>query len=486
MTRDKPVLIVGAGPAGLTAAFELARNRLPVRIVEMSDHVGGISRTETRDGYRFDIGGHRFFSKNEEVNELWQEMLGEQFLRVPRLSRIFFKGAFFDYPLAPFRTLWKLGVFESAAIVLSYFHAKAFPQRDVKTFEQWVVNRFGRRLFNTFFKTYTEKVWGISCDKLSADWAAQRIKGLSLRAAVLHAILGNSDARSLIKEFDYPRYGPGQMWERFRDAVVDRGGEISVNSDAVRLAHDGDGNITSVAIESGGALEHHPVSHVITSMPLPTLIERLDPAPPAAVLEAAKQLRHRDFLLVGLVVNRPQLFPDNWIYIHTPGVGVGRIQNFKNWSAQMLPDPGKTSLGMEYFCTRGDAIWNSSDEQLIAQATRELEQLGLASASEVEHGVVIRQPMAYPIYDDAYQARIRIVRDYLETFENLQTVGRNGMHRYNNQDHSMLTGLYAARNVMGGDHDLWNINTERSYHESLDAKRAMTPASEDRKVAVNV
>jgi protoporphyrinogen oxidase len=479
------ILIVGAGPAGLTAAYELVRHGRNVRVVEMTDHVGGISRTETKGGYRFDIGGHRFFSKDAEVNALWQEMLGEEFLRVPRLSRIFFDGQFYDYPLSAFRTLWKLGVVESTAIVLSYLHAKAFPHRDVRTFEQWVVNRFGRRLFNTFFKTYTEKVWGMRCDQISADWAAQRIKDLSLKAALLHALLGNSDARSLINEFDYPRYGPGQMWERFRDAICARGAIVSLSTDAVRFHHDGRGTMNAVSVESSGGAERQSVSHVITSMPLPTLIQRLDPAPPPNVLEAARHLHHRDFILVGLVVNRPSVFPDNWIYIHSPGVSVGRIQNFKNWSADMLPDASKTSLGMEYFCTRGDALWQSSDDELIARAKRELEQLSLAKASDVERGIVIRQPMAYPIYDDAYQLRIAVIREYLKSFMNLQTVGRNGMHRYNNQDHSMLTGLYAARNVMGAHHDLWSINTERSYHESLDAKPAsgMNPNG---KVAFNV
>ncbi len=486
MTSADPVLIVGAGPAGLTAAYELVRNGRSVRIVEMTDHVGGISRTEMRDGYRFDIGGHRFFSKNAEVNALWQEMLGEEFLRVPRLSRIFFDGKFYDYPLSAFRTLWKLGLVESTAIVLSYLHAKAFPQHDVRTFEQWVVNRFGRRLFDTFFKTYTEKVWGMPCDQISADWAAQRIKGLSLKAALLHALLGNSDARSLINEFDYPRYGPGQMWERFRDAVCDRGGQLSLNTDAARFHHNGRGRVEAMSVDSNGNRVRQPVSHVITSMPLPLLIQRLDPAPPDEVLEASRHLHHRDFILVGLVLNRTEAFPDNWIYIHSPGVSVGRIQNFKNWSPDMLADASKTSLGMEYFCTRGDELWQSSDDDLIALAKRELEQLGLANATEVDRGFVIRQPMAYPIYDDAYQLRIAIIREYLKTFTNLQTIGRNGMHRYNNQDHSMLTGLYAARNVMGAHHDLWSINTERSYHETLDAKSMIATASPTREVALHV
>jgi protoporphyrinogen oxidase len=423
-----------------------------------------------RDGYRFDIGGHRFFSKNDEVNALWRAVLGEQFLRVRRLSRIFFGGRFYDYPLNAFRTMRNLGAVESTAILLSYLKAKALPLPQETTFEQWVVNRFGRRLFNTFFKTYTEKVWGMSCDQISADWAAQRIKGLSLRAALIDALAGTSDAKTLIKEFDYPRLGPGQMWERFQEAVSARGAEVTMNSDVVAIHHDGNGHVVSVTMKGPRGEMRTPISHLISSMPLPTLIQRLDPAPPASVLETAQQLRHRDFVLVGLVLKRPELFPDNWIYIHTPGVSVGRIQNFKNWSAHMVPDAHKSSLGMEYFCARGDALWESSDDSLIALATRELEMLGLASAEEVERGMVIRQPMAYPVYDEAYQARLDVIRDYLAQFNNLQTIGRNGMHRYNNQDHSMLTGLYAARNVLGEKHDLWAVNTEHAYHESPNAQ----------------
>jgi protoporphyrinogen oxidase len=462
---EHPVLIIGAGPAGLTAAYELARHGVPVHVLEQSSQVGGISRTEVRDGYRFDIGGHRFFSKNQEVNALWREVLGEEFMRVPRISRIFYGGKFYDYPLSAFDALQKLGPIESFRILLSYLSAKVHPLPVEKTFEQWVVNRFGRRLFETFFKTYTEKVWGIPCKRISAEWAAQRIKGLSLRAAITNAVFGSGDAKSLIKEFNYPRLGPGQMWERFRDAVRTLRGTVTVDAEVVAIHHDGNGRVTAVTVEESGKTNRLDASHLISSMPLTLLLTRLDPLPHATVLAAAQMLGYRDFLIVGLVVRREKLFPDNWIYIHTPGVRVGRIQNFKNWSICMLPDPSKTSLGMEYFCTRGDETWNMPDDELIALAKRELTALGLANGSEVEGGVVIRQPMAYPVYDDTYREHLETIKTYLATFKNLQTVGRNGMHRYNNQDHSMLTGLLAARNVMGDSHDLWAVNADAEYHE---------------------
>lgn len=465
------VVIIGAGPAGLTAAYALVkRGERPV-VLERERQVGGIARTEVYKGYRFDIGGHRFFTKVPEVEALWRELLGSEFIRVPRLSRIYYEGRYYNYPLEPLNALSNLGLIESCRIMLSYFKWRLFPHPVEETFEQWVMNRFGGRLYARFFKTYTEKVWGIPCKQIRADWAAQRIKGLDLRKAITNALFGVGEAKTLIKEFDYPRLGPGQMWETCAERVRAGGGEVRLGVDVVRLLHRGGRIEAVVAHEDSEPIEYRG-RHFLSSMALPTLVARLDPPAPPEVLEAARRLRHRDFLIVCLIVNRAELFPDNWIYIHSPEVKVGRIQNFKNWSRDMVPDPSTTSLGMEYFCTVGDAIWEMTDAELIALARRELEQLGLAKASEVIDGTVVRQRAAYPVYDGTYREALAVIRPYLQQFENLQTMGRNGLHRYNNQDHSMLCALRAVDNLYGARHDIWNINTERSYHEDFTTDRS--------------
>jgi protoporphyrinogen oxidase len=464
--KHHPVVIIGAGPAGLTAAYELVKQGIQPIVLEKSDQVGGIARTETYKGYRFDIGGHRFFTKVEVVQKLWQEVMGDDFIKVPRLSRIYYRDRFFNYPLEISDTLLKLGVLESARIVLSYLKIKLIPCPQEETLEEWVTNRFGRRLFLTFFKTYTEKVWGIPCDKIQADWAAQRIKGLSLTTAVTNALFKTNNTKTLIKEFDYPILGPGMMWERFQAAVEQQGGEVSLEAGVTRLKREGN-RIQSVTVRQNGETIELSGDHFISSMPISALIQRLDPPPPDAVLQAANSLNYRAFMIVSLIVDRPHLFPDNWIYIHSPDVNVGRIQNFKNWSPAMVPDASKTCLGMEYFCNDGDDLWKMADTELLDLATRELVKLGLATADEVEDGVVLRQPKAYPVYDRDYRQHLKVIQEFLQTIENLQTTGRNGMHRYNNQDHSMLTGLLAVRNLFGEQHDLWEVNTERSYHEEF-------------------
>jgi protoporphyrinogen oxidase len=467
-SRKSPtsVLVVGGGPAGLTAAYELVKRGSKAIVLEQSGQVGGIARTEVYKGYRFDIGGHRFFTKVDEVNQLWQEVMGDRFIKVPRLSRIYYRGKFFSYPLQVLDTLANLGVKESLHILMSYVKIKVRPLDQEESLQDWVTNRFGRRLFQTFFKTYTEKVWGIPCDKIQADWAAQRIQGLSLRTAVMNALFQVNNTKTLIKEFDYPVLGPGEMWDRFQEAIELRGGEVHLDSSVVKLHRQGQ-RITHAIVRQGDKLVELPTEQVISSMPVTALIRQLEPAAPVEVQAAAKALKYRDFLIVPIVINRDDLFPDNWIYIHSPEVKVGRIQNFKNWSAAMVPEAGKTCLGMEYFCSQGDELWEMSNEDLIDLAKREIEALGLAKASEVEDGTVIRQPKAYPVYDRDYRENLEIIQHYLETFENLQTVGRNGMHRYNNQDHSMLTAVLAVQNLYGGKHDLWSVNTERSYHENF-------------------
>ena len=469
--KHYPAIVIGAGPAGLTAAYELAKQDVQSVILEKADRVGGISRTETYKGYRFDIGGHRFFTKVKEVQQLWREILGNEFIKVPRLSRIYYKGKFFKYPLEPFDALNKLGIFQSFLMISSYLKRKIFPLPVEENFEQWVTNRFGGRLYQTFFKSYTEKVWGISCSKIQADWAAQRIQGLSLKRAVLDALFKVNDAKTLIKEFDYPVLGPGMMWERCQQQLESQGNPVHLHTNVLRVEREGD-RVKRVVTQQGDLTVTFSGDHFISSMPVTVLAHRLAPPPPEPVLKAAQSLKYRDFLIVPLMINDPDLFPDNWIYIHSPEFKVGRIQNFKNWSAAMVPDPGKTCLGMEYFCSEGDSLWALSDAELIDLASHEVVNLGLVNCLDnIEDGVVIRQHKAYPVYDAEYYQHLKVLQTYFETFENLQTIGRNGMHRYNNQDHSMLTGFLAAKNILGEHHDLWAVNTERSYHEEFTKER---------------
>ena len=469
--KHYPVAIVGAGPAGLTAAYELVKQGIIPVVLEKGDKVGGIARTETYKGYRFDIGGHRFYTKVAAVQQLWQEVLGNKFIKVPRLSRIFYRGKFFNYPISAFNTLFNLGIIESTLIILSYLKVRIWPLREEKTFEQWVINRFGERLYKTFFKTYTEKVWGIPCSEIQADWAAQRIKGLSLTTAIINALFGSNDTKTLIKEFDYPALGPGMMWEKFAEAVENKDGKVYLDTKVISFEREGN-KIKSITAEQNGELVQYSADNFITSMPISALVARLKPQPPEEVLHAARSLKYRDFLIVALIVDRKDLFPDNWIYIHSPEVKVGRIQNFKNWSAALVPDASKSCLGMEYFCSVGDEIWEMSDAELVELATRELVGLGLATTAEVEDGVVIRQLKAYPVYDGEYRGHLQVLEGFLKGLENLQTIGRNGMHRYNNQDHSMLTGMLAVRNILGEKHDLWDVNTERSYYEDFSVDRS--------------
>jgi protoporphyrinogen oxidase len=464
-------LIIGAGPAGLTAAYELARLGRRATLLEADDQVGGLSCTVNYRGYRFDIGGHRFFSKVPLINDLWHEILGEDFLLQPRLSRIYYREHFFDYPLKALNALTGLGPLEALLVMLSYTKAKLFPSAEETNFEQWVSNRFGYRLFSIFFKTYTEKVWGMPCTEIAADWATQRIKNLSLREALRNAVFSTKQAKdghivtTLIDQFHYPQLGPGMMWERCAEILAAQGNETIRGVRVERLRHR-NGQIACVygrtsageAVEFGG-------DHFISTMPLRELIHALDPASPDHVLRAASALRYRDYLTVVLIVKRASVFPDNWIYIHSPTVKMGRIQNYKNWSPAMVPDLSRTSLGLEYFLWDKDAEWSWSDARLIELGIRECAQVELIDPHDVEHGTVVRMQKAYPVYDQWYHTSLATVRQYLESFSNLQTIGRNGLHRYNNQDHSMLTGIYAARNIAGERYDVWSVNTEEAYHE---------------------
>jgi protoporphyrinogen oxidase len=466
LDSNSPLFILGAGPAGLTAAHESIKRNLHPILMEKSSQVGGIARTELYNGYRFDMGGHRFFTHFEEIQRIWEEVLEKDFIKVPRISRIYYKKRFYHYPLSFFNALSNLGVLEGLLILMSYLKAKMRPHAKEENFEQWVTNRFGRRLFRTFFETYTEKVWGISCKEIRADWAAQRIKGLSLKSVLYDALVpGNRNgAKTLIREFHYPVAGPGMMWECMQKGIEQQGGEVLMNSEAVRLQHTAN-RVHSIIVRQGGKETSFQSGNIISSIPLDELINLFDPPPPEAVIQAANRLCHRDFILVVLILNQTTLFPDNWIYVHSPEVKVGRIQNFKNWSAALVPDLNKTSLGMEYFCSEGDELWNLADTELIQIAKQELQNLGLSPMSSVEDGIVFRQKKAYPIYNSEYLQNIEIIKGFLGTIENLQTIGRNGLHRYNNQDHSMLTAIMAVKNLFGENNNLWTVNTEPSYYE---------------------
>ncbi len=467
---DPQVVIVGAGPAGLTGAYELTRRGASTTVFEADDIVGGISRTVERDGWRFDIGGHRFFTKVPEVEALWHEILpDEDFLMRPRMSRIYYDGKYYDYPLKATNALRNLGVVESIRCVLSYVWVRIRPPKDQSNFEGWVAARFGWRLYNTFFKTYTEKVWGVPATDIQADWAAQRIKNLSLFSAVLNALTPNrnqKDITSLIEEFQYPKYGPGMMWERCADLVEKEGGEIQLSSPVTGL-HLEAGRVVGVSARTSDGERTIACTDVISSMPMPALLRAMQPPPPPEVLEAADDLAFRDHLSVALVVPEEAGFPDNWIYVHDPSVKLGRIQNYGSWSPYMVKD-GRTCLGLEYFVFEGDDMWNTTDDDLIEFGKGELATLGLVEPEAVEAGYVVRMPKAYPVYDEHYQTNVEILRRWLSEYApNVHAIGRNGMHRYNNQDHSMYTAMLAVENIYGADHDVWAVNVEEEYHEEL-------------------
>jgi protoporphyrinogen oxidase len=466
MPGESPTnLVLGAGPAGLTAGYVLGKAGRHAIVLEAENQVGGIAKTVERNGYRFDLGGHRFFTKSVEVDALWHEVLGDEFLLRPRMSRIYWNNRYLDYPLRGPDVVRKLGPIELVRCVLSYLRAALRRNKVDDSLEDWVSNRFGRRLFELFFKSYTEKVWGVPTSEIRAEWAAQRIKGLSFVSAAKAAFFGNkgNKVKSLISEFNYPRFGPGQMWDAMTAAIREQGGEVRLEQRVRGLELDG-GRIVSV---STADQTFEQPDAVISSLPLREVVEMTSPPPPQEVLDAARGLRYRDFLTVALVVDGADLFPDNWIYIHEPSVRVGRIQNFRSWSPWMVPDPDKACVGLEYFCFAGDDLWTMADDDLVALASDELERLKLAPKEKVERGYAIRVPKAYPIYDADYAERVGTIRRWLDGIENLQQVGRNGLHRYNNSDHSMLTAMRAVDNLLAGSHhDIWEVNAESVYHET--------------------
>ncbi len=483
------VVVIGAGPAGLTAAFELMKrgDAAQVTVLEADTVVGGISQTVQREGWRFDIGGHRFFTKVREVNELWVEILApETMMDRPRQSRLLYRGKFIDYPLRPLNALKSLGPVEAVRCAGSYVWVRIKPPKNQHTLEGFYAARFGWRLYQHFFKTYTEKVWGVPPSELSADWGAQRVKDLSLLRAVLEAVKPKRLRRSrdsatavtsLIEEFKYPKYGPGMMWETAAAKVTEAGAQLEFDRRVTRIVHDGVGAREVVAVDRDGNEHRYPCTHVISSMPLGALCQAMEPPVDAPTADAAAELRYRDHLTVALVITQEHSFPDNWIYVHDREVEVGRVQNYGSWSPYMVKD-GKTCLGLEFFVNEGDRMWTKADDALIEQGTKELLFLGLISdASKVEKGYVVRMPKAYPVYDEHYQEHVATMRKWIAAnTPNVYPCGRNGMHKYNNQDHSMFTAMLSVENILGAEHDVWTVNVEAEYHEetSSDATSSST------------
>jgi len=497
------VAIIGAGPAGLTAGYLLTKQGKSVAIIEKdATYVGGISRTVEHEGYRFDIGGHRFFSKSQAVVDLWNEILPDDFIQRPRMSRIYYEGKFYSYPLRAFEALWNLGFWRSSLCMASYLRYKFFPRKVVKSFEDWTINQFGAKLYSIFFKTYTEKVWGMPCDEMSADWAAQRIKGLSLWGAVVDGLkrsLGLNKApndgqavKTLLETFRYPRLGPGMMWEAARDKIVATGkGQVLMGHSLGQLASHAEGGWTMTADGPDGPVQIR-ADDVISSAPMRQLARRIHPLPQSTL--QANELNYRDFLTVALMVEGEDLFPDNWIYIHDSKVKVGRVQNFRSWSPEMIPDERMACVGLEYFCFEGDGLWSMADDDLVKLATDEMEILGLVDRCKVKSGAVVRQEKAYPVYDEDYAVNVDAMRRELEAkHPTLHLVGRNGMHRYNNQDHAMMTAMLTVENILAGErvYDTWCVNEDAEYHEAGNEgaevslpQRDSVPVSEDQAAAL--
>ena len=513
-------IIIGAGPAGLTAALELKRrSRIDPIVLEASDEIGGLSRTVHYKGNRMDIGGHRFFSKSDRVMQWWLELMPLEnrqdgqprptihyrnqqrtlpeitvapsdadlvMLVRPRKSRIYFSRKFFDYPIAltP-ATLRKLGITRAARVGISYLSSCLAPRRPERTLEDFFINRFGRELYLTFFKSYTEKVWGISCHEITAEWGIQRIKGLSLRKAVAHflkSILrrGQRDVAqrntetSLIDQFLYPKYGPGQLWEHVAELVTRDGGQVLTGWRVARLCTKGASVVAVEAVNRRGECQRFPADYVLSTMPVRDLVRSLDLPVPGHLRKISEGLVYRDFITVGLLVKKlvltesdGTLLHDTWIYIQEPDVLVGRLQIFNNWSPYLVADPSKVWIGLEYFCNEPDDIWQMQDGDLLRFAASEAEKIGILHHADILDGLVVRVPKTYPAYFGTYQ-QFDTLREWLDKITNLFLIGRNGMHKYNNQDHSMLTAMCAVDNILAGITDkanLWAINTEQEYQE---------------------
>ena len=458
--------ILGGGPAGLTAAHVLSLRGRPATVLEADGTVGGIAKTVEFDGYRFDLGGHRFYTKLGPIQRFWEQVLGDQLMTRERLSRIYYRGQLFDYPLQAQSVFKGLGAVESARCAVSYLRWRhRLRHHEPQSFEEWVVSRFGKRIYEIFFESYTEKVWGIPGSEIRSEWAAQRIQNFTFWQALLGIIgVRRGHATTLIEEFLYPRLGPGQLWEELAGRLEARGIPVRLNNRCVAVRHEA-GRVESVSVRTNGNVSEHPVDAVLNSVPLSELVLGLEPAAPPEVQAAARRLRYRNLCLVALMTDEPEPFPDNWIYLHDPGTVAGRVQNFGAWSPDMVRE-GTTCLGVEYFCFPEDEIWNMTDSEAVELATAEMARIGLVNPDHVFNGVKVNVPKAYPMYDTEYREAVAEIRGYLEHFENLRTFGRNGLHRYNNQDHSMWTAILATLNLVdGAAHDVWSVNTRGEYLE---------------------
>lgn len=470
MTKNiTDVAVIGGGPAGLSAAFVLSENQKNTVVLEMSSQVGGISRTIERNGFRFDIGGHRFFTKDDEVDQFFKDILGDEAIWVNRSSKIFYQGKYFDYPLKPANALLGMGIVTTAKCLGDYAYVKIrniFKKPEIVSLEDWVSNEFGNQLFKLFFKNYTEKVWGIDCSRIEAEWAAQRIKGLSLRVAVKDALFPqkNRKVATLIDKFLYPRLGIGRISERLAEDVEKHGNEVRLRSRVAAVNHDG-AHVTSVDVESEDGPYTLELEYLCSSMPLTELVTVMRPEAPEEVVEAALSLCYRDLVTVNLMIDKPEVTDQTWIYIHEPTIKLGRIHEPRNWSPAMAPE-GKSSIVAEYFCFQDDEIWSTDDQDLIDLTISDLDKrLGFLKKEEVIDAFVVRVPKAYPMYEIGYEEPLNKIRDYVDSFDNLEIVGRYGTYKYNNMDHSMKTGILAARNILGESHDVWDVNLVKEYHE---------------------
>ena len=467
----KKAIIMGAGPAGLTAAYELIRNNIKPVIIEKDSVVGGIARTVKYKEYRFDIGGHRFFTKNEEVEKLWEDILGEDFLTRNRLSRWYYNKKFFNYPINPLEILKIFGLQESAKIIASYAKAKIFPKKE-KNIEDWYINQFGEYLAKPFFIDFNKKLWGVPCNKLNMDFGKQRVKGVSFYSIIKEHVkkilrINREDVKSLISKFRYPKYGPGMMWEEMKRKIEKKGGKFLMESEVVSINHENN-KIVSVTVKNKNKKKNIPGKYFLSSIPLKELIMKMNPKPEAEIVKAAESLKFRAFVAVALVLNKEKIFPDTWIYTHDKGMACIRIQNFNNWSPFLVPK-GKTCLGFEYTCNFNDEFWNLDDEGIRKIAIEDLEKAGFAEKKEVVDSKIIRLKDVYPVYTLDYKEKVSIIKRYIDkfnkNFKNIQPIGRGGMHKYNNMDHSMMTALLAARNILGKEYDIWKVNTDAEYHE---------------------
>ena len=474
-----PIYILGAGPAGLAAAYQLTKQGFPVVVVEKDALVGGLAKSIEYKGFILDFGPHRFFTKVEPVLKLWDEVLGKEQVTVNRLTRIYYGGKYFSYPLKAVQALLTLGIWESLNIITSYLWIRLRPNPNPKNFAEWVTNKFGKRLFEIFFEAYTEKLWGISCQEISGDWAAQRIKGLSLLSAIRNALLGNSGrVKSLVDQFQFPRLGSGQLYDKIQEYLEDNQQKVLVNTEVVKVHHEGY-QVTHITLRNCQTGEEKTVNcgGVISSIPLSFLVQQINSPPPRKVIEAAKSLRFRNTILVYLIVEGSNLFPDNWLYINEPHVQLGRITNFANWSPAMLPNGNQTPLCCEYWCNFDDPFWTKPEDELRLQAEQELRKIGLLNNEKIAGGFVVRLPRTYPIYAGNYKESLAEIQGYLQRFNNLQLIGRYGAFKYNNQDHSLLMGILAAENIMiPGKHDLWAVNSDSEYQEEAKANSATTTA----------